>query len=230
MYLLTPEECDQLVRYLNGEDDAFLDGEGPDKVFRISRDLARKMRSDIRAAMRERDGYRERLERFQEKKKVGVEERLRNRDFTYLGLDSADLGWAIVQACRDMGLPCSNKRMDLLLYECYTSWFGSKLEVLTKEGPAYTDFGPHFWRATKTVDVTRGVPEDALRRVWAANSGLRNFVSNVVKKYSTMGNNALLQTYTDSYPYRHAREVGGGKTNTPIDLVDIFRWRNPQKP
>ena len=230
MYLLTSDENDQLVRYLNGEDDTFLDGEGPDKVFRIARDLAKKMRSDIRAVARERDGCKERLERLQEKKKVGVEERLRNRDFTYLGLDSADLGWAIVHTCRDMGLPCSNKRMDLLLYECYCSWFGSKLEVLTKEGPAYTKFGPHFWHATKSVDVTRPAPAAALERVWEAGSGLRNFIANVVRKYSTRGNDALLRSYTDSYPYRHAAEVGGGKTNTPIDLVDIFRWRNPQKP
>lgn len=226
MYQLTTEESDLLVRYLNGEDDAFLATEGPDKVFRIARDLARKMFTDVRAVSRERDRLRERIGRLEARRKAETEAQVERGEFQNLMIPAADLGWAILEAYRAIGRRPSRGRIILTMYECYCSWLGSKREVLTVDSPVTTKYGPQFWSAWNKVDPAAAAPRGVVEKVYAADSGLRNFIANVVAKYADTPTQDLTAAYACGSAYLKATERGGGRANTPIDPRDIYRERH----
>lgn len=228
MYLLTEEERDLLVQYLNEENSLFLDGEGPDKVFRVANDLRKKMTSDMKAAMRDRVRLQQKVERLSAQKKTAAQATVEARAFQNLGVDSVDLAWAIVEACREQRVHCTKNRLVLFVYECYCSWLGSHMELITIDTPVITKWGPQFWRVWKQVDPEATPPDGSLRKLSETGSGLVPFVRNVVAKYATYNVNNLKEYYIKSDPYRKAEKAGGGKTNTPIDPRDIYLWRQGQ--
>lgn len=226
MYLLTDEESDMLIRYINGEDDAFLSTEGPEKVFRIARDLSRKMSADVKSVSRERDRLREKVARLEDRKRAEVEEQVECGRFQNLMLSAVDLAWAVADAYCVAGKPCGKSRLVLTMYECYCSWLASKREILTVDVPVTTKYGPQFWSAWNKVDPAAAPPAGAVERVHAADSGMRNFIANVVRKYADTDPRDLAAAYMGGSAYGKAEKRSGGKANTPIDPRDIYRERH----
>lgn len=224
MYTLTPEEDEMLVKYVNGESDAFLDTEGPEKVMRLARDLSRKMAADLRSAIRERDRLRAKAEALQERRAKDLDETLAEGAAPCTGLSATDVAWAVVDACRRGGIWCSRSKLLLFVYECYCSWMGSKKERLCVDEPVISEYGPQFWSVFKRVDPRAEPPEDALARAYGADSGIRIFVERVTRKYAGTQARDLAKYYIASEPYRRAAKAGGGKTNTRISDADIYRW------
>jgi uncharacterized phage-associated protein len=226
MYSVSSEEIDLAIKYLNGEDDGrFLDTDIADRLQRICRDIQKKMHSDLRAALRDRDRYETRLQHHEEDRRKRLEQKVAKEDFGQTGLDSAEVARGIVEALHERGISCNRGTLILLTYECYCAWLASRGEILTLETPVATKYGPQFWRVFKNVDPAAGTFAGTRAGIAVEMPGVASLIRNVVAKYGGYSQSQLADFFKKSAPYRNAMEERGGKDNGPIKASDIWSWK-----
>ena len=224
---ITAEDLEQLIRF--AEDDR-IDIE-PALIEGLNALHGAVMRNTVRhlTGARKRNAMlQDRLNRYKEREM----EKIAAGEFKETDLDSAIVANGILYQLQTKGgYQIGKQKVNLILFEMYSSWLHSNKKHLCEEYPVAQESGPRFWRAFSEVDPSKKVPYSEWQKLYEKSGAIADFCENAVEKYGRLSNEDLENKFKKTKAYKNAsKENNGGKWNKRIADQDIYAWRESLKP
>lgn len=225
-YTLTPEDLDKIIRYVNDEAEGIPSFDTIGNFQALYFSLQRKLASDYQEIQKKCFRMERRLERIDRHEERKIQEGV----FAESGIDSLEVADVLLYHLQQLQTWkfTKNKFMSIL-FHMYASWLGSKRERLFTEQPVATEWGPHFWRVSKRLNLTQQIPYDAVKALQEKRPDIAAYIRNAAHKYYDVKEDELSKVHKNCAPYKNASpQNNGGKCNKVINDSDIYLWQNPK--
>ena len=232
-YMITPDELDSLVRFVNGEDRSAVENGTLEKWFRVTADLDRAMVKDAQAMARRAAQISDRLGRIEARNAEKLNALIAAGSFDCMGFDNVDIENAVIHFHKKKypGSWLSRTKVMHITYMCYATVLKRYSRTLTIEKPVAAGdskgnaLGPCFWRRVGEVNPAGNPGRDVVDRIASVEPGVMKIIENVTAKYGSYSEDLLKRTLVQSAPVMAAsKEHNGGKWNKEIDDRQIYLW------
>ena len=224
---ITDQDLAKLIQF--AEDDR-IDIE-PALIERLNALHAAVIRNTVRhlTGTRKRNAMlQERLDRYKERENT----RIQTEGFGETDMSSKEIAKGILyQLQQRKSYMVGKQKVNLILFEMYSSWLHTEKKRLCDEQPVAIESGPRFWGAFHDIDTDKKVPFEDWKALCEHSSAIAAVCKTVVEKYYNWSVPDLEQRFKKSIAYKNAhKDNNGGKWNKKISDQDIYAWRESIKP
>lgn len=219
---LTYQQLDTLTRFADDEKSP-IDMEAVEALNILAYTVQRNIAKLLTGAQKRNRMLQERLDKFRERN----EEKAIAGEFTTRQVDSAVAARALLYQLQQLKTwKLSRAKVIAILFEMYASWLYGKKERIFDEEPVATEYGPQFWHAWKSINVSDPVSFDEWAAFAKENTDIAAYMKNAARAYYDKTESTLNKIFKATIAYKNAMpEKNGGKWNKVIEDRDIYAWK-----